>query len=90
MLTDCVRFDAWVRSVDAYGGDDLLYLNPKGTIPAASVTKKGQKRDNPFREKKRFDSTNFPPHEAKMDVGVPDDEEYDETVDRKLLVDLEG
>jgi tRNA pseudouridine38-40 synthase len=69
-----------------------LYLNPKGTIPTTSVIKKGQKRDNPFREKKRFDVTSFPvAGEGMTGTEEQEDEECDETVvDKRNLVDLEG
>ena len=30
LLTVICRFDAWIRHVDAYTGQELLYLNPKG------------------------------------------------------------
>ncbi|KAJ7066326.1 pseudouridine synthase [Mycena amicta] len=64
-------FDAWIRMVDSYGGTDLLYLNPRGTIPAAAVIQlpplaegktKGKERyrKGGFREKKLFDATSFP------------------------------
>ncbi|KAF7309128.1 PseudoU-synth-1 domain-containing protein [Mycena kentingensis (nom. inval.)] len=68
-------FDAWVRMVDAYGGTDFLWLNPRGTIPAAAVIQpapasKGKTAANAsgreryrkggFREKRLFDATSFP------------------------------
>lgn len=43
----------WIRNVDSYGGDDLLYLNPDGVIPDVSVIKKGEKRSRPFKEAQR-------------------------------------
>lgn len=52
-------FDSWIRSVDSYNGSDLLYLNSKGVIPAAAVIKKGEKRENPFREQRKFNITSF-------------------------------
>lgn len=53
------RFDAWVRAVDSYAGDDLLYLNTTGTIPPEAVLNKGVTRRNPFKERKQFDKTSF-------------------------------
>ncbi|KAF7308256.1 PseudoU-synth-1 domain-containing protein [Mycena chlorophos] len=66
-------FDAWIRMVDAYAGTDLLYLNPRGVIPATAVIQlpptpaegknKGNKerfRKGGFRERKLFDATSFP------------------------------
>jgi tRNA pseudouridine38-40 synthase len=90
-------FDAWIRSIDAYAGNDLLYLNPKGSIPEAAVIKRHEKRPQPFREKKRFDATTFP---ADTDVGrlMAEEEERDaeeedgadEELDRKELFEMEG
>jgi len=40
----------WIRNVDSYGGDDLLYLNSEGKIPDVSIIKKGEKRNRPFQE----------------------------------------
>lgn len=85
-ITFC-RFDAWMRSVDAYAGNDLLYLNPKGTIPAAAALQKGERRENPFKEKKRFDATSFSLDDHNP--LYPDD--ADETpLSKKDLVDAEG
>ena len=52
-----IRFDQWIRSVDSYGGNDLLYFNSQGTIPEAAVIKKDQRRENPFKERRIFDYT---------------------------------
>jgi tRNA pseudouridine38-40 synthase len=80
-----------VRSIDAYSGDDLLYLNPKGVIPAAAVIKRSERRKNPFREKKRFDVTDFP-ESSKVEVDEAEDEEEEQDVvmDKAKLVDMEG
>ena len=80
------RFDAWMRSVDAYAGNDLLYLNPKGIIPATAAIQKGERRENPFKEKKRFDATSFSLDNEHL---YPDDD--DETpLSKKDLADDEG
>lgn len=85
------RFDAWVRSIDAYAGDDLLYLNPKGVIPAAAVIKRSERRKNPFREKKRFDVTDFPESgKVEVDEAEDEEEEQDVVMDKAKLVDMEG
>ncbi|KAG1739992.1 pseudouridine synthase [Suillus lakei] len=81
-------FDAWVRSIDTYGGDDLLYLNPKGIIPAAAVIKKGDKRDNPFKEKRKFDLTSFPDKQGTP--AVEDDKETESKLNKSRLEDMEG
>ena len=80
-----------MRSIDAYSGDDLLYLNPKGVIPAAAVIKRSERRKNPFREKKRFDVTDFP-ESSKVEVDEAEDEEEEQDVvmDKAKLVDMEG
>jgi tRNA pseudouridine38-40 synthase len=84
------RFDGWVRSVDTYSGDDLLYLNPRGIIPAAAVLKKSERRMNPFREKKRFDATDFP-ETSKIEADErEEDEEQVATIDKAKLVEMEG
>ena len=86
------RFDAWVRSIDSYSGTDLHYLNPKGVIPAAAVIKKGERRPNPFREKRRFDLTDY---SAAGKIEEQEDEESEEEqeiskLDKSKLVDMEG
>src|SRR6266511_1530058 len=53
------RFDAWIRSVDAYAGNDLLYLNPTGILPDLAIIKRGIRRENPFKERRIFDTTSF-------------------------------
>lgn len=80
-----------MRSIDAYSGDDLLYLNPKGVIPAAAVIKRSERRKNPFREKKRFDVTDLP-ESSKVEVDEAEDEEEEQDVvmDKAKLVDMEG
>ena len=86
-----LRFDAWVRSVDTYSGDDLLYLNPRGIIPAAAVLKKSERRKNPFREKKRFDATDFlGTSKTEVDEREEDEEERITTMDKAKLVEMEG
>ncbi|KAI0684286.1 pseudouridine synthase [Cytidiella melzeri] len=90
-------FDAWIRSIDTYSGDDLLYLNPRGVIPDAAVLKPKGKRSNPFREKRRFDATTFPAdtdvtklmaEEKEDDVDL--EEEADEKLNQKDLLEMEG
>ncbi|GJJ13518.1 hypothetical protein Clacol_007772 [Clathrus columnatus] len=76
-------FDAWIRSIDTYSGRDLLYLNQKGVIPPSIVLNKGERRPNPFREKKRFDATG----PLTLD-NIEDDE--DENMDASKLSEMEG
>ena len=86
------RFDAWIRAIDAYSGNDLLYLNLTGAVPEAAVIKQGERRENPFREKKIFDTTSFPSNVVKkleQDViMVSEDEE--EKLNKKQLEEAEG
>lgn len=80
-----------MRSTDAYSGDDLLYLNSKGIIPAAAVVKRSERRKNPFREKRRFDVTDFPENsKVEVDEAEEDGEEQDVVMDKAELVDMEG
>ena len=68
----------------------MLYLNPKGIIPAAAVIKRSERRKNPFREKKRFDVTDFL-EDSKVEVDEAEDEEEQGVVmDKAKLVDMEG
>ncbi|KAI0299306.1 pseudouridine synthase [Russula brevipes] len=84
-------FDAWVRSTDAYSGDDLLYLNPKGVIPSAAVVNKSERRKNPFRERKRFDVADFSnTSKIEVDGAEEDEEEQDVVLDKAELVNMEG
>ncbi|TDL23959.1 pseudouridine synthase [Rickenella mellea] len=86
-------FDRWIRSIDSYSGGDLLYFNDKGTIPEACVLIKGEKRNNPFREKKQFDATDFPAEKSGRGLDDVDDGEEDES-DKELsklgLAETEG
>ncbi|KAJ7125154.1 pseudouridine synthase [Mycena epipterygia] len=79
-------FDAWIRMVDGYGGNDLLYLNPKGMIPPAAAIK-DRHRLLPFREKRLFDATSFPDMKQSMDA---EEEEEEVQVDKRQRVDTEG
>ena len=86
-------FDAWIRTTDSYAGNDLLYLNHRGVIPDAAVIKKGERRSNPFREKRRFDSTGFPRSaDPTSDVRNEDGEEggYEDMSNNGDLADIEG
>jgi tRNA pseudouridine38-40 synthase len=80
-----------VRSTDAYSGDDLLYLNPKGVIPSAAVVNKSERRKNPFRERKRFDVADFSTtSKIEVDEAEEDEEEQDAVLDKAELVNMEG
>lgn len=64
-------FDAWINTIDAYTGQDLLYLNHQGTVPPESVVKKGERRPNPFKERKQFDSTDFVDGAVPLPLPLP-------------------
>ncbi|CCL98597.1 uncharacterized protein FIBRA_00599 [Fibroporia radiculosa] len=85
-------FDGWMRSVDSYSGNDLLYLNSKGIIPTAAVIRKGERRSNPFRERKRFDTTTFSTASCTEANSFPEEEEEEEeeSLDKAKLNDMEG
>jgi len=90
-------FDAWIRMVDNYAGNDLLFLNPEGTIPEEAIIKKGERREHPFRERRIFDATSFSEGEnikaklQKAEEGVVEEEEDEETkLDKKQLAETEG
>ncbi|RPD64120.1 tRNA pseudouridine synthase [Lentinus tigrinus ALCF2SS1-7] len=90
-------FDGWIRSIDAYAGNDLGYLNPKGVIPTTAVIKRGEFRANPFREKKRFDATSFPagagaenPASIEAEESSEEEEETQLPLGKEELADMEG
>lgn len=93
-----LRFDAWIRMVDNYAGNDLLYFNPEGTVPDAAVIKKGERREHPFRERRVFDATSFSENDGiksklrQAEEGAAEEEEEDEEakLDKKQLADTEG
>lgn len=105
-MTGCgIRFDGWIRSIDAYAGPDLQYFNHKGTVLPSCVIIRGEVRHHTFKEKKKFNSTTFPVASAIDDEageaeginngegagrGGEDDEDDENEIDKKLLVDMEG
>lgn len=69
----------------------MLYLNPKGIIPAAAIIKKGAKRDSSSIEKKRSDVNSFPvPDQLKVKDDDDDDSEGNFFLDKACLADMEG
>jgi tRNA pseudouridine38-40 synthase len=83
-----------VRTVDKYAGSDLLWLNPKGTIPTACVLKKGEPRSGRFKERRRFDLTDYSAGQLEgpeVEQDVEDDEtDEEEGLDKAKLAELEG
>lgn len=87
------RFDAWLRSVDSYTGNDLLYLNSAGTIPGEAIITKGEKRANSFKERREFDRTNFAASDdtkIAIDVEEAVDEDAEDAVVEGKLEETEG
>ncbi|KAK0501386.1 pseudouridine synthase [Armillaria luteobubalina] len=84
-------FDAWVRSVDAYAGNDLLYYNPESTMPDVCVIKDGERRLHPFKERKIFNRTDFGDgEEGKVEIEDEEGEEEGVRMDKKTLEEMEG
>lgn len=89
-IDEVLRFDAWIRYVDNYEGNDLLYLNPRGIIPVAAVVKRDAKRrPKPFKESRRFDVTNV---KELKDVPTLEEESEseEENISKPALEDMEG
>lgn len=86
------RFDAWIRSVDAYAGNDLLYLNPTGTLPDSTIIHKGIRRENRFKERRVFDTTSFDNRTETMRLEEEGDETDDDvaTMNKHSLEETEG
>ena len=79
--------------MDRYEGSDLLYLNPRGIIPAAAVIKKGVRRSAPFREKKRFDITSLTDIKQEGPATLEEageDENDEESLTKGRLEEMEG
>jgi len=74
--------------VDIYSGNDLLYLNPSGVLPDVAVITKGVRRENPFRERKVFDTTSFTGHH-EIEKNLVEDEEG-AGIDKQHLEETEG
>lgn len=77
------RFDAWIRTIDAYSGSDLLYFNPRGTIPDPAVIQKGVRREEPFREKRKFNTTGFLTGDNEAKARLQEEEDEEEAQDDK-------
>lgn len=85
LIPHLCRFDAWIHTIDSYGGNDLLYLNPKAIIPDVAIIKKGERRNKPFKDHKRFDATGFDgTGEDKVNM------EDEINIDKSRLADMEG
>ena len=92
-------FDRWLNQIDRYAGQDLLYYNTQGIVPDAAVAKRGELRTNAFREKRRFDATEFTAADTAKGLGddaeaddgdVVDEEKEVEGMGKKELEEAEG
>jgi len=83
-------FDAWIHTVDAYTGQDLLYLNHEGNIPPESVVRKGERRENPFKERKEFSSIDFIGGAAPSSLPLLDADSLGEKFNKKQTEVAEG
>lgn len=83
------RFDSWIRAVDTYSGNDLLYLNPSGVLPEAAVITKGVRRENPFRERRVFDMTSFT-GQSEVETKLEEEMDEGEGLDERHLEETEG
>ncbi|KAH8116464.1 pseudouridine synthase [Phellopilus nigrolimitatus] len=87
-------FDHWLHTFDRYAGPDMLYFNAQGVIPEAAVVKKGERRANAFKERRRFDATDFAadvPAAAFTGDELSENEEIeDEIISKKELEEAEG
>jgi len=92
-VTRSLSFDAWIHAIDAYTGQDLLYLNHRGNIPPESVVKRGERRANPFKERKQFNSTDYVGAAAPASLPLLDadsGEEEEEKFAEKQTEEMEG
>ncbi|THH11866.1 hypothetical protein EW145_g374 [Phellinidium pouzarii] len=83
------------EKIEVYAGPDLLYYNVQGTIPEAAVQRKGMRHANAFKERKRFDATEFvaDAHDkvfAEEDDNGNDGEEDEKEISKKELEEAEG
>lgn len=88
-----LRFNAWLKTIDSYEGDDLLYLNPEGTVPEVAQYKPGEKRTRKFKEYRYFDRTEFKENASgEIDqITLPDEEEEEEApLSKKAAEEMEG
>ncbi|KAL5537125.1 PUS1 [Sanghuangporus sanghuang] len=86
-------FDRWQNIFDRYNGNDLLYYNSQGIIPEEAVIRKGESRPNPFRERRRFDATDFAPDagaSALAEEEAEEEETEEEKLGKKELEEAEG
>lgn len=70
-----------------------MYLNPEGLIPAAAVIAKGGRRENPFKERKKFDATSFEHKDSTkdgQDESEEEEEEEEAPLSKALLAESEG
>ena len=69
-----------------------MYLNHRGNIPPESVVRKGERRTNPFKEMKKFNSTNYTDSAGLEPFPPPDPDEEGEggKTDKKRPEEMES
>ncbi|TCD67975.1 tRNA pseudouridine synthase 1 [Steccherinum ochraceum] len=85
-------FDEWIRSIDKYAGKDMTYLGPRGVIPPEAVMTPGVRRENPLREKRKFDAVKFVEGEvaAEADEEAEASDEEGQGLGKAELAEMEG
>ncbi|KAG8926627.1 tRNA pseudouridine synthase 1 [Tulasnella sp. 417] len=83
-------FNRWIQLIDYYQGDDLAYLNAKGTIVQAAIIKKGERRQNALSQRKlKQDATGTSINEGDME-DIIEDEDETSGMKGKDLEEMEG
>ncbi|KIO26619.1 hypothetical protein M407DRAFT_15026 [Tulasnella calospora MUT 4182] len=83
-------FNRWIQLIDYYQGEDLAYLNAKGTIVQAAIIKKGERRQNALSQRKlKEDATGSSFNEGDVDEIIEDEDETN-GMKGKDLEEMEG
>ncbi|KAG8914444.1 tRNA pseudouridine synthase 1 [Tulasnella sp. 408] len=82
-------FNRWIQLIDYYQGEDLAYLNAKGTIVQAAIIKKGERRQNALSQRKlKQDATGASATEDMEEI--IEDEDETNGMKGKDLEEMEG
>jgi len=67
-------------------------LNPTGTLPDLAITKRGVRRENPFKERRVYDTTSFDNRSEMMRLEEDSEVDGDEvaTMHKHNLEETEG
>ncbi|KAG8946560.1 tRNA pseudouridine synthase 1 [Tulasnella sp. 424] len=84
-------FNKWIQLIDYYQGEDLAYLNAKGTIVQAAIIKKGERRQNAINQRRLNQGTTETSGNAEnMEEMIEDEEEEAKGMKGKDLEEMEG